>query len=107
MTGKSSRFLHFGDIPNLHVPVVSSKRKMWSLKRPSHCSRGIGYSQVAKLIDFRISSVPQVNAGGKTNCEEVLRGPVNEIEVVVILEGGRVQYFDGDLVDPSFLRGGL
>jgi hypothetical protein len=87
----------------MHIAIIGAKREMRTLQRPPHCSGGIGHTQVAQLVDLGVACIPEVDARGEADGQEVLCGPIYEIEVVVILESRGIEYLDGYFIDPAFL----
>ena len=45
------------------------------------------------------AGVPEVHSGTQTNCQQVLRGPVEEVEVEVVLEFRSIQHFERSFRD--------
>lgn len=98
-----SKFFHFVDIPDLHLPAIGTQCKLRAFERPGDGSGRVRDPEVAEFGDLGVVSIPEVYAGGQTHSQVVLGAPVDEIEVVVVLEGRGVQYLAGEFVDlPSF-----
>lgn len=56
-----------------------------------HGAYAVPRPQIAELGDLAIGRGPEVDAGAEADGEHVLRGPVDEVEIEVVLQGGRVQ----------------
>ena len=61
-------------------------------------------TQVVELGNFGRGSGPDVNAAGKTDGQVVVGGPVDQVEIEVVLKGRRIKYFEGNFCDfPGFV----
>lgn len=96
--------LHFIDVPDLHFSAVGAQREQRPLLGPGDRGGRVRDAQVAQLGDLGVLGVPEVDAGGEPDGQVILGGPVDEVEVVVVLQGGCIQHFAWQLVDlPSLL----
>lgn len=86
----------FGNVPDLHHSTICANRQMLPSLRPANRCHWISRAKVVQLRNLTITRGPDVNAVRETHCEVVVRGPVNKIQVEVILEGRCVQDLVGD-----------
>ena len=92
-----------GGIPELNVPSGGPDGEMLAGLRPGDGSDSVfGGGQVAQLGDAAGARRPEVDAASETDRQKVLGGPIDEVEVEVVLERGCVQNLGRHLGDLSF-----
>lgn len=90
-------------VPDLQLPKVSSDCKQVSLLGPLDACHGVSRTNVVEFRHLAACRRPQVNAGSESDCELVLRRPVDEIQVKVILQSRRIKHFERRLRDVALL----
>lgn len=78
--------------PHLHAPAVAAHRQVRAPLAPRHAAHRVGRRQITKLCDLGGAGGPQVDARPQAHGQHVLAGPVHQVEVEIILQGGRVQH---------------
>jgi hypothetical protein len=59
--------------------------------------------QLHKSDHLRVPRVPEVDGIAESHCQQVSGGPVDQVEVEVVVEGGRVEDLGGDLANLTVL----
>lgn len=57
--------------------------------------------------NFRVSGIPEINWITQANSEQIGHGPVNKVEVIIIIESWGIKNFCRDLVNSSLFFGFL
>lgn len=96
MTLEYPQHFALGYVPDLHHTTVCANRQMLPSFRPAYRSHWISRTKVVQLRHFTITRGPDVYAVRETHCEVVVRGPVDKVQVEVILESRCVQNLVGD-----------
>ena len=76
---------------------------MCVFERPRNRTNGIYDSDVTKLSDSAIASIPEIDMRSEANGDYVVFGPIDHVEIVVVLEGRSIKDFHRDFIDASFL----
>jgi hypothetical protein len=87
------------DVPNLNQAIVCAHSKVSALLQPANRSHGVIRSNAAELCDTAGGCAPEVNVAPEANTEDVLRRPIKEVEVEIILELWRIEDLEGRLGD--------
>ena len=69
----------------------------------SNRSCRVSYAQITQSERFAVFRVPKVDAGSKTDGDIVLRRPIDEVEVEIVLQGRCLEDLEGHLLDPPVL----
>lgn len=97
-----SHELVFHRVPDLQVPFIGSNCKKAPISGPLHRSDVIR-ANVVEFCDLAVQSRPEVDAGAKADCQDIFGGPIDEVQVEIILETGSVKHLVGLLGDHSLL----
>lgn len=95
-------------IPYLNGALVSPYSQVCATLRPTDGTNGVVRPQIAELGDLAAACIPQVDAIPQSDGEDIVRGPIHEVEVEVVLQCGRVQHLvgrPGDLPGAGALGG--
>lgn len=77
----------------LQVALLSADREKVAALRPlDGRDRVVVGAEIAELHHLAVAGAPQVDAGAESHGEHVLRGPVHQVQVEVILELWRVKH---------------
>lgn len=68
-----------------------------SLLRPLHARHRVAWTDVVQLRDLTARCGPKINARSQTDSQLVLRRPINQIEVEIVLQRGCIKHFEGSL----------
>lgn len=82
-------------IPYLNGALVSPYSQVGATLRPTHGTNSVVRPQIAELGDLAAACIPQVDAIPQSDREDIVRRPVHEVEVEVVLQCGRVQHLVG------------
>lgn len=93
VSGVIAYHLAFHDIPDLAETVVRSNSNAGTSLRPLYWSNTIVGSKICKFSNSRSGSRPEINVACKTDCQNIARWPVQEVEIVVIFKGRRIKDF--------------
>lgn len=100
VTAHGAQPLALGRIPDLHVPVLGANCDVLSLVRPRQRRHRVhAFGQVAQARHFARVGRPQVDSRAETDGEHILRRPINQIQVKVVGERGRIQHLERLLGD--------
>lgn len=58
--------------------------------------------RVKNLTNLTSTSTPQIDTGAQPHTQYILRRPVYEIEIKVVLQLGRIQHLERDLGDFAY-----
>mmetsp|Transcript_31408 Transcript_31408/g.59737 ORF Transcript_31408/g.59737 Transcript_31408/m.59737 type:complete len:488 (-) Transcript_31408:17-1480(-) len=95
--------LRRGCVPELDVAAGAADGEVTSALAPRDGGDGVlGGTQIAELGDAGGGGAPEVDAASESDGEDVLGGPVDEVEVKVVLERRRVEDLCGHLGDLAF-----
>ena len=89
-------------VPDLDVPFVGAHGNQVAADPvgPGHGSHRVAVlREVAEPGDLAGAGAPQVDGRAEPDGEHVLRRPVDQVEVEVVLQLGSVQHLEGDLRD--------
>jgi hypothetical protein len=91
---------------HLHNPAVGANRQVRPTTHPFHRRDDVDrlgrVAQVAQLRHLRRARAPQVHAAAEPNAQHVLRRPVYEVEVEIVLQLRRVENFERDAGYPAW-----
>jgi len=91
-------------VPDLQLSRVRPHGKEAAISGPLHARYAVIGPDVAQLSDFAVHSRPKIDTGAEANGEDILCGPVDQVQIEIILEARGVQYFKWLLRDhPLFL----
>jgi hypothetical protein len=94
MALESSDLLALVHVPNGCVSVPISDTQMTAPLRPCHrCDLIVDAFELAQLLHTGVKGVPNVHTRAESHRQHVGLGPVNQVEVEVITQGGSVQNF--------------
>lgn len=65
-----------------------------TISGPLDASYTIIWSDVTQFCDFTVHGRPEVDARAETYSQNVLRRPINQVEVEIVLQAGGVQDFE-------------
>ena len=88
MAFKWANFCGFLQIPDADYAWVSANRQEIVILTETNWSTVICRTQIAQLEGLAVEEISDEDVGGEADWDEVLGGPVDEIQVEVILEGG-------------------
>ena len=88
MAFKWANFCCFLQVPDANYAWVSANRQEIVVLTEANWSTVICRTQIAQLEGLTVEEVSDEDVGGETDWDEVLGGPVDEIQVEIILEGG-------------------
>lgn len=77
-------------IPDLNLSIVGANGEMRTLLGPSDARDAVLSAQVNQLTDTRGVSIPDIDMLSKGHGQRVRAGPVNQVQVEVILQVGGV-----------------
>ena len=107
VTTQSPNLFALDGIPQLHFPPVGAHRQVRAPLRPRDRRYDIfGWGKIAQFGNLGCASTPKVHTRAQTDRQDILRRPVNQIEIKVILQGWGIKDLKRDLLDASlsFLR---
>mmetsp|Transcript_6871 Transcript_6871/g.29275 ORF Transcript_6871/g.29275 Transcript_6871/m.29275 type:complete len:268 (+) Transcript_6871:1464-2267(+) len=81
-------------VPDLHLALVGAHRQVRASLRPGHGAHGVARPEVAQLRDAARARAPQVHARPQPHRQHVVRRPVHQVQVEVILQRRRVQHLE-------------
>lgn len=90
---------NFLGIPQLHLARIGPYGQQIILLGPGRSRDHIVETHLAELADSAGHGVPHVDAGVEADRQDVLLGPVDEVQVEVVLQGGGVQHLYRRFVD--------
>ena len=96
-----------GQVPQEHTAAAGAHRDVVAGGRGGHTRDGVRVAEVAQLGDLGGAGVPHVDRAGQAYHQVVGLGPVQEVQVEVVCEGGRVQDLVGRLWDTPGGKQGL
>mmetsp|Transcript_26700 Transcript_26700/g.70119 ORF Transcript_26700/g.70119 Transcript_26700/m.70119 type:complete len:276 (+) Transcript_26700:925-1752(+) len=83
-----------GGVPELDLGVVRAHGQPRAVRRPGHGGDVVALPRrLAELLDGAGGRVPQVHRGPQRNGEDIAGRPVEQVEVIVVHQLGRVQNF--------------
>jgi hypothetical protein len=77
---------------HLNFALVSPYYQVSATLRPTHGANRVLRPQIAELGDLAAARVPQVDAIPQSDSQDIVRGPIHEVEVEIVLQCGRVQH---------------
>ena len=92
MPAHRPHFLTLRRVPYLHLALIRPDREVRPSRRPSHRAHRVVRPEVAELRHATRARAPQVHARPQPHGEDVVRGPVHEVEVEVVLQRRRVEH---------------
>lgn len=92
-------------VPDLHEALVCAHGHQVPPLGPAHRGHRVAFHrEVTQPGHLAGARAPQVDAGAQAHAEHVERGPVDQVQVEVVLQLGRVQHLERDLRDlPGWL----
>ena len=90
-------------IPDLQFTRVRAYSKQGSVAGPLDASDPVLGANVAQLGDLAVLSGPEVDAGAEADRQDVLRGPVHQVEVEIVLQAWRIEHLKRLLRNHSLL----
>lgn len=72
-------------VPNLELSGVSANSEKVAISWPLHARYSILWANVAQLINCTALGRPEVYAGAEANCQNILRWPIDQVKVEIIL----------------------
>lgn len=84
----------FIDIPVLKNATRSSHRQEFARVAPRNAGDGVLRSKVVQLGNFGSTGAPKINTRPKPNSQNIIAWPINQIEIVIILQSWRIQHFE-------------
>lgn len=90
-------------IPDLQFTRVGAYSKKGSVAGPLDASDAVLGANIAQLGDLAVLSRPEVNAGAEADRQDVLRGPVHQVEVEIVLQARRIEHLKRLLRNHSLL----
>lgn len=91
-----------GCVPELDGALAGAHCEVSALGVPVEAGDGVR-SELAELEDTVVGGVPEVEGGVEGDREYVEGGPLEQVEVEVVLQVGRVQHLEGHLADLAVL----
>ena len=78
--------------------TLSAKKlcSRWLTNAPTHKHFADNKMKKWKMTYLTSAGTPQINATAESYSEYVLRRPIHQIQIKIILQFGRVQHFEGD-----------
>lgn len=95
--------LVFGGVPNLQFARMRSHSEKSTIAGPLDAGDAVVRADVAQLGHLAVHGGPEVDAGAEADGKHVLRGPVDQIQIEVVLEAGGVEDLEWLLGDDSLL----
>mmetsp|Transcript_35135 Transcript_35135/g.92252 ORF Transcript_35135/g.92252 Transcript_35135/m.92252 type:complete len:214 (-) Transcript_35135:510-1151(-) len=87
-----ARGLALGGIPDLHLADARTYRQVCAALRPTHRRHRVLRAEVTELCHLRRACRPEVYARAQPDGEHVERGPVDQVQVKVVLQRRRIQH---------------
>ena len=97
--GERGDLLELDGVVDLDVAEGRADGEVVAARVPGDGGGLVGEPEVAELDDLVRGGAPEVDAGRERDGEHVLARPVDEVQVEVVLQGGRVEHLEGDLRD--------
>ena len=82
-------------VPNLSVARISADCEVSACLRPGHGSDSVGRRNLAELGNLLAARRPDVDCRAQSDCQNVLAGPIDKVQVKVILEAWRIEHLKG------------
>ena len=82
-------------VPDLHLSIIGSDREMGALLGPSDASDSVPLAEVDQLTDAGSIGVPDIDLLAQGHRQSIRHRPVHQVQVEVILQVRRVNYFVG------------
>ena len=79
-------------VPDLHLPLIGPHREVRPALRPPHRAHRIARTEVAQFRHPRRARGPEVDARAEPDGEHVMRRPIHQVEIEIILKRGGVQH---------------
>ena len=90
-------------VPDLEISCVGAYGEKGTIAGPLDASHPIIRSDVTQFCDFTVHCGPEVDARAETYGQNVLRRPINQVEVEIVLQAGGVEDFEGLRGDHALL----
>ena len=103
MATKRLQQLVLGCIPDLEFARVSADREEGTVARPLYAGYTVIWPNITQLGHFAVLSGPEVDAGTEAHGQNILRGPVDQVEVEVVLKAWRIEHLERLLGNHSLL----
>lgn len=97
VASERSDLLHGVNIPNLQISTFSSHAQVAAMVRPAQGSHLVVLSNVTEFLYAGGCRIPNVNKVLKSNSQNILRGPVNKVQVEIVTEARRLKHAVGVL----------
>lgn len=94
MPAEGPQELHCGSVPDLHSPRHGAHREFRTVLVPRDGAYRPAKLQITELCDNGGAGRPEIDTRPQTNRNHVFGGPVEEIEIEVILQTGRVEHLE-------------
>ena len=91
MTVQLSDHFLLGHIPYLYRSRVRAHIEIVSSAAPANRSNGVIGAHIVQLLDLVATGRPDIHCAGEAHRQVVVLGPVNEVQVEVVLEVGGVK----------------
>ena len=108
VAAKRLQELILGCVPDLQLSRVRAHCKKGTITGPLHACNTVIRPNIAQLRHFAVLSGPEVDTGAKTDGQNILRRPVHQVEVKVVLQARCVEDLERLLRDyalfPVLLR---
>lgn len=85
-------FLLFIDVPNLNLSGLRTNAQMIAFVGPTERSHLIEIAEVTQFRHGQRGGIPNIHRRFKCHCKDVLRGPVDQIQVEIITKSRCIQY---------------
>ena len=82
---------------------MSANGEKGTVPRPLHTCHTIIWADIAQFCDLAVHGGPEVDARAETYGQNVLRRPINQVEVEIVLQAGGVEDFEGLRGDHALL----
>ena len=103
MATKRLQQLVLGCIPDLEFARVSADRELGTVARPLYAGYTVIWPDITQLGHFAVLGGIEVDAGAEADGEDVLRRPVDQIKVKVVLQARCVEHIERLLGDHALL----
>lgn len=103
MTAERSNLFSNSSVPDLGVTAVCADSKVLALLAPANTSDLVIHRHLTELVDLASVGRPNVHTSVQADSQHVLRTPVDEVQVEVILKLWGIQYLEWNLVDLACL----
>ena len=103
VAAKRLQELILGCVPDLQLSRVRAHCKKGTITGPLHACNTVIRPNIAQLRHLAVLSGPEVDAGAEADRQDVLCGPVHQVEVEIVLQAWRIEHLKRLLRNHSLL----